>query len=155
MKNIVYSILALLTFLFSCNNKRTENNASSFVDDALNPTITKDTITEGCEGITLDISNSYIPSNLEVIMNNNSNYHATYGISWNLYFSESKEWVECVPDFGFVDIGRGMSPNQKDTLYIPLDQFKQPLESGEYKLMKEITLNYKKCMLIKYFKLEF
>lgn len=88
-------------------------------------------------------------------MTNNSNYHATYGISWNLYFRKEKEWVECVPEFGFVDIGKGIRPNEKDTLYIPLDQFKHPFESGNYKLVKGITLNNQECILTKYFKMEF
>lgn len=155
MNKKYFIIFALMIVLFSCNHKRTGNNESSFAKEVMSPTITEDTITKGCEGITLNISNSYIPSNLEVIMTNNSNYTTIYGIGWMLYFKKDSNWVVCKPEFIFEDIGRAMYPDQKDTLYLPLDQFKLPLESGEYKLVKDITLNNQECRLIKYFKMEF
>ncbi len=156
MKKIVYSILALLTVLFSCNHKRTENNASSFAKDVKYPTITEDTITEGCEGIILTISKSPNPSQLQLVMTNNSDYTAIYGIGVLLYIKKDSNWAVCEPNFAIDDIGRGIHPNQKDTLYIPLNQFKQPLESGSYKLVKDdITLNNRECRVTKYFKMEF
>lgn len=111
--------------------------------------------TKGCEGVILNISNSPIPSQLQLVMTNNSTYTTIHGVEWMLYAKKDSSWVVCEPQSIFVDLGRSLYPNQKDTLYIPLNQFKQPLESGEYKLVKNISLNYKECVLIKYFKLEF
>lgn len=124
--------------------------------DVKYPTITEDTLmfTKGCEGMVLNISKSHNPSQLQIVMANNSNYTTIYGIGWILYTKKDSNWVVCEPNFIFEDIGRAMYPDQKDTLYIPLNQFKKPLESGSYKLVKDITLNNKECTLTKYFKME-
>ena len=159
MNKKLFFILTIIGILVSCNGRnssKTMSNNSSFSDDVINPIITEGTMmtTKGCEEVILNISKSHIPTQLQIVMTNNSDYTALYGIGWMLYAKKDSNWAVCKPNFGFVDIGRGMHPNQKDTLYLPLNQFKQPLESGEYKLVKDITLNNQECTLTKYFKME-
>lgn len=141
--------------MYSCNNEGKVYNSNSLNKDIISPKINDSYITEGCKGLVLNIKNSTIPSNLDLIITNNSNYHATYGISWNLYYLKQKEWIECIPEFGFVDIGGGSFTNEKDTFLIPINQFKSPLKSGMYKITKTISLNKKECILTKKFKMEF
>lgn len=158
MNKLLVFILVILSMLVSCNrtgnSSKTRSNSSLI--DVKYPVITEDTLmtSMGCEGMVVNISKTSNPLQLQLVMTNNSEYSAFYGVDWILYTRKDSSWVVCEPNFIFEDIGRAMYPDQKDTLYIPLNQFKKPLESGSYKLVKDITLNNKDCTLTKYFKME-
>lgn len=122
---LVLVVIALALILVGCNNQETPDREVN-----------------NLEGVSMEVlEHTVSPTNLRVVMNNNSDKYLVYGEEFSVERKMNNEWHELPienENYGFTDIGYDLNPGIRIEEEINISFLYDQLEPGEYRVIKSV-----------------